>query len=112
MGIEDPIAKREYQKHWIASRRKAFFSGKICRNCNGDNNLEIHHRDPKNKISNRIWSWSWERIYEEAGKCDILCYNCHVKETNKDKGKHGSRSMYYAGCKCKLCRYWKKTHRG
>jgi hypothetical protein len=111
MPIEDLDEKREYQRRWVALRRSTFFLDKICVRCGNSHNLELHHRNKEDKISHRIWSWSWIRIYEEVSKCDILCHNCHLGETNKHKGGHGTRSMYRSGCKCRMCAAWKRASR-
>jgi hypothetical protein len=50
--------------------------------------LDFHHRNHEEKSfcvgagPNR--RYSRERILEEIAKCDILCANCHRKETFKD----------------------------
>jgi len=50
--------------------------------------LEFHHENPDNKdfqldlrsLSNR----KWDAIVREAGKCLLLCSNCHAEEHNPD----------------------------
>jgi hypothetical protein len=42
--------------------------------------LDLHHRDPKSKLfglSERGLGKSWDRVREEADKCDLICSNCH-----------------------------------
>jgi len=43
--------------------------------------LSFHHRDPGTKkfqvTSGKIHGW--EKLLEEAGKCDLLCSNCHME---------------------------------
>ena len=69
--------QREYQRKWMARRRAEYFADKHCLKCDRTDNLEIHHRDPSQKISHRIWSWSKKRREEELKKCDVLCADCH-----------------------------------
>jgi hypothetical protein len=63
--------------------------GKQCGRCGYNQNyaaLEFHHKEPAKKsfqldlraLSNR----KWERILEEAKKCELLCANCHAEEHN------------------------------
>lgn len=81
MPYKDPEAQREYQRQWIAARRAKWFEGKACIDCGGTDDLELDHRDPTQKVSHRIWSWSWERIEAEAAKCDVRCHDCHERKS-------------------------------
>lgn len=102
---------RIYQLNWIKNRRKEFFDKHgPCIKCGSDNRLELDHIDPALKVSHKIWSWSWEKIYAEAAKCQILCYDCHkekISSENKERNKnliiHGTYSRYRAGCRCLDC---------
>lgn len=43
-------------------------------------NLVFHHLDEKKKkidLSERSFQFGWEKIYDEAQKCVLLCHNCH-----------------------------------
>jgi hypothetical protein len=50
--------------------------------------LTFHHRTPKDKLfsldirccSNR----KWESLLNEANKCDLLCFNCHMELHDKE----------------------------
>jgi hypothetical protein len=95
----DPVARREYQRVWIRDRREAFFADKVCLLCAGTESLELHHVDPEEKISHRIWSWSEERRAIELAKCAVLCDDCH-----KAAHRHGSSERYALGCRCATCR--------
>lgn len=74
---------RKYQREWWRKRRQDFFSDKKCLICSSIENLELHHREPALKVSHNIWSWSTVRRNTEIAKCDILCHDCHLKETIK-----------------------------
>jgi hypothetical protein len=114
VAYKDPVRQREYNKKWIAARRKAFFEDKVCIQCGTSEELELDHIDPAFKIDHRIWSWSQERRQAEIAKCQILCHKCHlVKSLANDipayiNGfKHGTPSMYQVHkCRCDLCCKW------
>lgn len=104
--------KREYSRLWIKERRRLFFSDKFCSLCGSFYSLELHHNDPKKKVSHKIFSWSKERRNEEIRKCSIVCRLCHeaisICERRSSIGMdHGSRWMYKTKkCRCFLCRRW------
>lgn len=64
------------------ARLVALFGGR-CMRCGYDDHLPalvFHHRDPSSKsfaISVDGVPRAWHRLIEEAGKCDLLCANCH-----------------------------------
>jgi hypothetical protein len=80
----DPDAQREYQRVWLARRRDEWFSANgPCSECGSWENLELHHLDPTQKVSHRVWSWSLARRTAELAKCTSLCRTCHDRH---DKG--------------------------
>ena len=113
MPYLDRCKQREYQRNWIATRRQAFFDGKECKECKSPHVLELHHIDPDQKVSHRIWSWSETRRNTEISKCEILCESCHMEKTIKyckDRALalpvlHGKASTYrHRACRCLECR--------
>lgn len=65
--------------------------GGTCRRCGYGRNhaaLAFHHRSSASKsfqldmrnLSNR----TWQRVLDEAAKCDLLCCNCHLEVHNPD----------------------------
>lgn len=104
MPYKSKEEQNEYQRKWIATRRKQWFDNKCCKNCGSNKNLELDHIDPSLKISHKIWSWSEERRNKELSKCQILCIVCHRKKTAIDNNyyKHNA-SGYRRGCRCKIC---------
>lgn len=107
MSYKDKEKQKEYQRNWIASRRAEFFKDKECKNCQSKINLVLHHRNPEEKESHKIWSWSKERREQEIAKCDILCEKCHKKYHAELRRKliHGTFTMYSEhGCRCDNCR--------
>lgn len=112
MPYKDKEKQREYQRQWIASRRKAFFENKTCSKCGGLEDLELDHIDPTQKVSHRIWSWSATRRAAEIAKCQILCYPCHLKKTIAmyPDWEHGTDAMYRkAGCRCPVCKEYSRN---
>ena len=100
--------QREYQRRWVADRRRKWFAENgPCVCCGSWENLELHHKDPAQKVSHSIWSWSWERISEEVKKCEIRCKECHRGEHNEEMKKpdnHGTLWQYrHYGCRCEKC---------
>jgi len=61
------------------------FGGK-CKCCSYDKNyasLSFHHKNPKTKLFSldlrNLSNKKWERLIEEAEKCELLCLNCHME---------------------------------
>ena len=46
--------------------------------------FEFDHRNPGGKFDGiaRMLGWGWERLVEEAMKCDLVCANCHCIRTS------------------------------
>jgi len=72
-------------------KQLVLFKGGCCEKCGYDKNLgtlELHHKDPSlktTKLDTRsIASLSWERILNEAEKCELLCSNCHREHHNPE----------------------------
>ena len=108
--------KKKYQREWMAGRRAEWFEDKVCANCGSPDRLELNHKDPKQKVTHRIWSWSKERRDEELAKCEALCYDCHKAVTKQQQNSkpinHGTRSGYQRGCRKHCCaealrQYWR-----
>ena len=79
MPYANPEAQREYQRAWMAKRRREFLEGKSCAFCGSSDDLELHHFDPGAKTSHRLWSWSEEKRKAEIAKCMIVCRGCHTR---------------------------------
>jgi len=103
MAFKNTQEQREYQRLWMKRRRNEFFAGKKCLHCGSTLDLEIHHRDPVEKESHRIWSWSQGRRDAELKKCDVLCSICHAEFHAGEMQRHGTRCRYQAGCRCDAC---------
>jgi hypothetical protein len=94
MPYSDPAKQTEYQRQWMAKRRADWFEGKVCVECGAAGELDLDHKDPKKKVSHRIWSWSEERRLAELAKCRPLCIPCHEKKTTREmaRGEQSGRS--------------------
>lgn len=82
MGYKNPEMQRFYQREWMRSRRERYFIGKSCATCGSKVNLELDHKNPKDKADHKIWSWSKVRRDIELAKCEVLCSACHRAKTN------------------------------
>ncbi|MEU0858430.1 HNH endonuclease [Streptomyces griseofuscus] len=82
MPYKDPEKQREFQRVWVAARRREYFDGKACVQCGSTDQLELDHVDPAVKVSHRIWSWADGRRHTELAKCQPLCFSCHKGKTN------------------------------
>jgi len=88
MPYADIDKQREYGRIWAANKRRRLRSEWIedngpCQGCGGDEQLEIHHKDPSQKEFNAssLWSRSPEIRDAELAKCTVLCKACHLKYT-------------------------------
>ena len=97
---------RTYQRTWLRKRREEYFKDKLCEWCGSTIKLEIHHKDPKDKISHTVWSWSKVRRNAELKKCIVVCQKCHRAFHNSPKPLiHGTSNAYtHKKCRCEKCR--------
>jgi 5-methylcytosine-specific restriction endonuclease McrA len=97
---------REYFKEYYARRKSEYIAllGGKCARCGSTENLEFDHIDPKIKSFNitNFLNFSRAKVLEELKKCQLLCYICHKKKTNKPR-EHGTTTMYRRGCRCGMC---------
>lgn len=112
MPYKDPDKQRAAQLRHVHEKRRLALAGRHCERCGTTDELEFHHRDPAEKISHRIWSWSWERIAKEIEKCEVLCAPCHKAHHRAvADANHGTVSRYRRGCRCSECREAKRLAR-
>lgn len=102
MPFKDPAARRRYNREWMARRRAEWFAGRSCVDCGATEKLEVHHRDPEQKISHRVWTWADDRREAELAKCEPLCQSCHHKRHER-VAAHGGERRYRQGCRCAVC---------
>lgn len=77
------------KRHYKSEQRKQRWEfiiqmkGGCCQRCGISYHYsvyDLHHREPDKKdfsVGSLIGSVSFERLLEEADKCDLLCSNCH-----------------------------------
>lgn len=78
MPYKDPVRRREYKKLWLRKRRQMYLGSSMCAHCGAREHLQLHHLDPAEKDTHRIFGWAHERILTELSKCIILCQDCHT----------------------------------
>lgn len=108
MPYANPEDRRKSVREWMRKRRAFWMRGAFCAHCRSTENLQLDHIVPGEKVSHRIWSWSFKRQMEEMLKCQWLCEQCHKLKTKTQlflsrSSKHGRRAMYNRGCRCKKC---------
>lgn len=113
MAYRNTDKHREYMRKWMRKRRVAWFAANgPCVECGSWERLELDHRDPRQKVTHCVWSWSEKRRLEEVAKCQVLCHDCHLKKTIAQRKPQLIHGTYYGynttGCRCDACRlgYW------
>lgn len=84
-GKKTRLFSREARRNFLLNMKAQLG----CRNCGLDDPiiLTFHHRNPKNKnfhLSAENTTRSWESTLKEVGKCDVLCFNCHYSQEDRD----------------------------
>lgn len=85
--------------------------GGKCVLCGSIEKLEFDHKDKNKKNFNltQYWYLGEKKFRKEFKKCQLLCKNCHLLKTLKErglrlaKGNHGTVSTYRY-CHCNLCK--------
>lgn len=84
-----PEEQREYQRNWRRRRRQAWLDANgPCVDCGSADNLEVDHRDYREKVTHNVWNWPKERRDIELAKCVVRCVTCHLIKT---KAEHAER---------------------
>ena len=101
---------REYQRKWVAARRRDWINSKggCCAKCGSRERLEVDHIDPSKKTlqTRDIWSRTPASVAHELANCQVLCHLCHLAKTYNGVGiKHGTTTGYkHHKCRCQDCR--------
>lgn len=82
MPYADPKVRRErsraYQAKIYRERRDTWLAENgPCKRCGRPEDLHIHHIDPSQKTTHRVFLLSEERRRKELAKCEVLCSGCH-----------------------------------
>lgn len=108
MAYKNKLEQRAYQLNYVTAKRRKYIEQLgCCFFCGSHDDIQIHHLNPDEKESHRIWSWSDERIENELRKCIAICESCHTKYHQLQRRKdiqHGTLSAYRIGCRCTDCR--------
>jgi hypothetical protein len=75
-----------------------------CIKCSSSHDLHVHHRDPTQKVSHRIWSYRAAKRAAELAKCEVLCRACHSATHSLLTRKAHGIGGYRRGCRCDVCR--------
>ncbi|HEX4612384.1 MAG TPA: hypothetical protein VH092_29590 [Urbifossiella sp.] len=74
-----------------------------CVACGSWKRLKVDHRDPMQKVSHRVWSWSKIRREAELEKCQALCEECHEAKTYAQRFA-GKALDTRPRCRCAVCK--------
>lgn len=69
-----------------ADKRRAMAAFKLAHDCSRcgfrahSDALQLHHRNPAEKDvkPSHLTKGSWDRLWGEVAKCDVVCANCHA----------------------------------
>jgi hypothetical protein len=75
------------QRRWAHKRRAVELLGGKCNRCSWSGHIagyDFHHpADDKEFTPSQMLSFSWEKFWSEAQKCELLCAICHRIEHSK-----------------------------
>jgi hypothetical protein len=109
-----PQTRAAYMRTYIKARRKVRRArliellGGRCVSCGSTDELEFDHIDPETKVFavGSDMSRAWDKLVEEALKCQLLCRECHVAKGIEDRPEpaHSYYRYWYYGCLCATCK--------
>ena len=121
---------RRYHERIAEAQRRL---GGSCADCGATDDLQVDHRDWRDKTLDiaRLWSVARPRFKAELEKCQLLCGPCHIAKSKRDvreiladrglRGfnslpetafRHGTpRMAIYRRCKCLPCREARRLYR-
>jgi hypothetical protein len=103
VGSSERRSSLHYRCSLPARRRREWFDANgPCTRCASWENLHLHHRDPSQKVSHKVWSWRDERRVVELAKCEVVCASCH-RRIHRGGPTH-NLTGYQRGCRCADCR--------
>ena len=93
-------------RYQTAKRKLQGYLGDRCAECGSDESLEFDHIDPATKefsIMSR-WNSPLEALCAELDKCQLLCAECHLEKSRRDKSVgHGEGKTGKRNCRCAAC---------
>jgi hypothetical protein len=101
-----PSAARDW--HLIERRARGRFWLANAPRCGSTDELEFDHIDPETKVFavGSDMSRAWDKLVEEALKCQLPCRECHVAKGIEDRPEpaHSYYRYWYYGCRCATCK--------
>ena len=102
------VIRSEYDLARYHSRREGFVArlGGKCVDCDGSEDLEFDHVDPKTKSFNvgEIILHGDDKVLAEMTKCVLRCKSCHkVRSDVQQSVGHGGGLTGVKNCRCELC---------
>jgi len=100
-----------YMRGYIGARRKyrrerlIEMLGGACVRCGATDDLEFDHIDPATKAFavGSDMSRAWSKLVEEALKCQLLCFECHVAKGREDRPEPSTRLLPVLVLRMSLC---------
>ena len=70
----------------VEERKKLLIEmlGGKCESCGTTKNLQFDHIDPTTKSFSIAKKYMSPVVFEEIKKCQLLCYECHLKKTSEE----------------------------
>jgi len=70
----------------VEERKKLLIEmlGGKCKSCGTTKNLQFDHIDPTTKSFSIAKRYRCKDVFEEIKKCQLLCYECHLKKTSEE----------------------------
>ena len=70
----------------VEKRKKLLIEmlGGKCESCGTTKNLQFDHIDPTTKSFSIAKKYMCPVVFEELKKCQLLCYECHLKKTSEE----------------------------
>ena len=70
----------------VEERKKLLIEmlGGKCESCGTTKNLQFDHIDPTTKSFSIAKRYRCKDVFEEIKKCQLLCYECHLKKTSEE----------------------------
>ena len=70
----------------VEERKKLLIEmlGGKCESCGTTKNLQFDHIDPTTKSFSIAKKYMCPVVFEELKKCQLLCYECHLKKTSEE----------------------------
>ena len=95
MPYADPEAGRAFQRELYHTRRATWFRRRGgCKRCGTFEHLQVHHRDPRKKVTHRVFLLRKERRDAELAKCEALCRDCHRLRHHHPEAYHEPPDLF------------------